>query len=117
MNSYSRFKVNALIQMARTTEISSQRERYITLAEEELNKNGVLEFDSVEQFISVFIKNDRKKRVERGKLYERYLDFCQNNEYSPSTKNVLYRVMREYGFGECKVNGIDCFRCTLVGAE
>ena len=113
MNTYSRFKVNALIQMARTTEISSQRERYITLAEEELNKEEKLEIDSIDLFLAQYVMKDRKKTVARSKVYEKYIDFCLKKSFSPSTKNVLYRTMRENGFGECTVHGNVSFRCIL----
>lgn len=113
MNTYSRFKVNALIQMARTTEISSQRERYITLAEEELNKEERLEIDSIDLFLAMCIKKDKKNNISRTKIYEKYMDFCYKKSFSPSTKNVLYRTMRENGFAECKVNGNDSFKCLL----
>ena len=113
MNTYSRFKVNALIQMARTTEISSQRERYITLAEEELNKEEKLEIDSIDLFIESKVKKDKKKNTLRTEVYEKYLSFCHDNSFTPSTKNVLYRTMRENGFLECKVQGNIAIKCIV----
>ena len=113
MNTYSRFKVNALIQMARTTEISSQRERYITLAEEELNKEEKLEIDSIDLFLESRVRKDKKKNTPRTEVYEKYLSFCYDNSFTPSTKNVLYRTMRENGFLECKLHGNISVKCSV----
>lgn len=111
--SYSRFKVNALIQLARTTEISSERERYVTLAEQELNKECPLVFDSIDKFLSDCVRRSKNKNTLRTEIYDKYLNYCLKNNFTASTKNVLYRVMRENGFTECVLNGNACFRCNL----
>mgnify|MGYP002706010372 FL=1 len=111
--SYDRFKINALIQMAKITQISSQRERYITLAEEELCKSEKLEIDSIDLFLLSRVEQDRKGRVSRSEVYDKYVTFCENKGFAPSTRNVLYRTMRENGIGEKKVNGIDSFSIRL----
>lgn len=112
--SYDRFKINALIQMAKITQISSQRERYITLAEEELCKSEKLEIDSIDLFLLSRVEQDRKGRVSRSEVYDKYVTFCENKGFAPSTRNVLYRTMRENGIGEKKVNGIDSFSIRLL---
>lgn len=106
---YDRFKINALIQMAKITQISSQRERYITLAEEELCKSEKLEIDSIDLFLLSRIEQDRKGKVSRTEVYDKYVTFCESKGFSPSTKNVLYRTMRENGIGEKKINGTAMF--------
>lgn len=65
---YDRFKINCLIKMAKITEISEQRERYITLAEEELNKREKLEIDSIEMFLLYGIRSNVtfKEIMENG---------------------------------------------------
>lgn len=60
--SYDRFKINALIQMAKITQISSQRERYITLAEEELCKSEKLEIDSINLFFAISCRTGQKRK-------------------------------------------------------
>lgn len=112
--SYDRFKINALIQMAKITQISSQRERYITLAEEELCKSEKLEIDSIDLFLLSRVEQDRKGKVSRPEVYDKYVAFCENKGFAPSTRNVLYRTMRENGIGEKKVNGIDSFSIRLL---
>lgn len=112
--SYDRFKINALIQMAKITQISSQRERYITLAEEELCKSEKLEIDSIDLFLLSRVEQDRKGKVSRSEVYDKYVTFCENKGFAPSTRNVLYRTMRENGIGEKKVNGIDSFSIRLL---
>lgn len=111
---YDRFKINALIQMAKITEISSQRERYITLAEEELCKSEKLEIGSIDLFLLACIERDRNGRTTRPETYSRYITFCENKGFAPSTKNVLYRSMRENGIAERKINGIDYFNIRLI---
>lgn len=112
--SYDRFKINALIQMAKITQISSQRERYITLAEEELCKSEKLEIDSIDLFLLSRVEQDRKGKISRSDVYNKYVTFCEAKGFAPSTRNVLYRTMRENGIGEKKINGIDSFSIRLL---
>ena len=112
--SYDRFKINALIQMAKITQISSQRERYITLAEEELCKSEKLEIDSIDLFLLSRVEQDRKGKISRSDVYNKYVTFCEDKGFTPSTRNVLYRTMRENGVGEKKINGIDSFSIRLL---
>lgn len=102
---YDRFKINSLIKMAKITQISEQRERYITLAEEELNKGEKLEINSIEMFLLSCIKPSIKSKALRTEVYEKYVDFCESKGYSTSTKNVLYRSIRENGFVQKKIHG------------
>lgn len=112
--SYDRFKINALIQMAKITQISSQRERYITLAEEELCKSEKLEIDSIDLFLLSRVEQDRKGKISRSDVYNKYVTFREDKGFTPSTRNVLYRTMRENGIGEKKINGIDSFSIRLL---
>lgn len=110
MNSnFRRFKISSLISMARITEDMEQRERYISLAEEELeNMSSATCFvckDSVESFISLKTRFDSKKRISRADIYKLYLCFCKKNNFKPISKNILYRILRDNGAMEFKSNG------------
>lgn len=112
---YDRFKINSLIKMAKITEISEQRERYITLAEEEFNKGEKLEIDSIEMFLLYGIRPNVKAKVPRTEVYERYVTFCESKGCAISTKNVLYRSMRESGIIQKKIHGTVYFSVDFVG--
>lgn len=115
--SYDRFKINTLIQMAKITQIASQRERYITLVEEELNKSEKLEIDSVELFLLAHIKPSKKVRTLRTEIYDKYLDFCTSKGYCATTKNVLYRVLRENGYVEKRIHGTMYFAIDFISRK
>lgn len=119
MNSnLSRFKISSLIAMARTTEDMEQRERYISLAEEELDiisqSTCSLCTDSVESFIYSKIKRDTNKKISRTDIYKVYSKFCERKHLQPISKNVLYRMLRENGVREFKSNGERFFRLDIL---
>lgn len=103
--------------MARTTEDMEQRERYISLAEEELDiisqSTVSLYTDSVEMFIDAKIKKDSNKRTSRTLVFKNYVKFCERKQLQPVTRNVLYRMLRENGVREFKSCGEKFFRLDI----
>lgn len=114
--SSSRFKITALIQMARTTENLERRERYIAQAEEELEKmsSGAYQSTPLEIFLDEWCEVGEDFRTIRSEIYKSYLDFCKQNNHTSSTRNVLYHFLRENGIGEVRGNGSNKFKMRVV---
>lgn len=104
--SQSRFRINALIQMARTTENLDKRERYISQAEGELEEmiSGKYQSTSLEIFLYEKCEAGEDFREERKEIYRKYIDFCKERKFTTSSRNSLYHFLRENGVGEVKNN-------------
>ena len=73
MNSnLSRFKISSLIAMARTTEDMEQRERYISLAEEELDiiRTRLPEVSIILKRIDIYKNNIKRSEVKKIGLFK-----------------------------------------------
>lgn len=102
--SQGRFRINALIQMARTTENLDKRERYIAQAEEELEemKSGKYQSTPLEIFLYEKCESGEDFRESRTEIYNKYVHFCKERKYATSSRNSLYHFLRENGVGEVK---------------
>lgn len=107
----SRFRINALIQMARTTENLDKRERYIAQAEEELEemKSGKCQSTPLEIFLYEKCEVGEDFRGDRTEIYKKYVDFCNERKFATSSRNSLYHFLRENGIGEVRGNNGERF--------
>lgn len=114
-SSDARFRINALIQMARTTDNQEKRESYIEQAEKELDEMYQSPFhdNSIEQFFEEKCKVGSEFKTERRDIYKKYLIFCEECSFSPYSKNALYRYLREKKVREVKSTGFHSF-CLAV---
>lgn len=103
----SRFRINALIQMARTTENLDKRERYISQAEEELEEMSAGKYQStpLEIFLDEKCVIGEDYRTSRADIYKSYVSFCEERKCAISTRNTLYHFLRENEVGEVRANG------------
>ena len=63
------------------------------------------EADSVFSFLDDRMEKQRGSRVERGKLYQFYRDYCFGNDWEPIGARGFYKDLRTKGYAECKTNG------------
>ena len=67
--------------------------------------------DSVQAFLSdVCEKGTETDRIERAKLFDAYLKYCQEYERTALTRNSFYRSVEVKGFGLVKSSGTVFFR-------
>lgn len=113
-----RYKIDTLLKMAKTTSNEVLRERYIAEADVELQylseDSMSIQTLSVENFVNDCIEIDTTEKISREDLYTAYLDFCNKNNETCFSKNILYRYLRNSGFYEMKSNGIRYFKARLV---
>lgn len=112
----SRFRINALIQMARTTENLDKRERYIAQAEEELEemKSGKCQSTPLEIFLYEKCEVGEDFREDRTEIYKKYADFCKERKLTVSSRNALYHFLRENEVGEVRGNGERFFKMKVL---
>ena len=112
----SRFRINALIQMARTTENLDKRERYIAQAEEELEemKSGKCQSSPLEIFLYEKCDAGEDFRENRTEIYKKYIEFCKERKFTVSSRNALYYFLRENGIGEVKSTGENFFKMKVL---
>lgn len=96
-SSDARFRINALIQMARTTDNQDKREEYISQAEKELDEMCQSPFhdNSMEQFFNEKCEIGEQFRTDRTEIYKKYIEFCEECSFCPYSRNALYRYFRE----------------------
>ena len=61
--------------------------------------------DSVQGFLDEMTEYDPKRKIERGLLFEKYLDYCEQNERVKVTNHRFYSSLRAKGYQERKNNG------------
>jgi hypothetical protein len=101
----SKFIVDSLIRMARTTTNDEKRENYIALAEEELDKVrkfGTKAETSLYYFFNDVCENSTSQKTERDIVYNRYKKYCNAYKYPCYTRNALYKYIRENGVSESR---------------
>ena len=92
--------VEALSQMyARGGEIDSPRSKELV---HELHR----ESDSVQAFLDDCIERKAGERIERGRLYRKYDDYCRDNDWTSLSNRNFYRNLRGKGYTERKIRGI-----------
>lgn len=64
-----------------------------------------MDSDTVEAFLNDEVYKVRSARIERGRLYQRYSDYCYSSDRQSLTRNNFYRSMRVKGFTEVKSGG------------
>lgn len=112
----SRFRINALIQMARTTENLDKRERYIAQAEEELEemKSGKCQSTPLEIFLYEKCVIGEDYRTNRVEIYDSFLKFCKERNLTNSSRNALYHFLRENEVGEVRGSGERFFKIKVL---
>ena len=68
------------------------------------------ESDTVEAFLKDQTERDPDGRVKKPELYRSYLDYCQDLERQPLTKQNFFRSMKAKGIGTIKTSGIEYFQ-------
>ncbi len=67
--------------------------------------------DTIEAFLFDCCKTgNTESKVERKILYDRYVEYCKDNERQSHQKNNFLKALRNKGFPECKVGGTWMFR-------
>lgn len=67
------------------------------------------ESDSVQAFLDDCIERKVGERIERGRLYRKYDDYCRDNEWTSLSNRNFYRNLRGKGCTERKIRGIKYF--------
>lgn len=76
------------------------------------------ESDSVQSFIDDKIQKAPGERIERGRLYEEYKNYCQTNEWAYLGNRSFYSNMRGKGFKDYKAHDSKrYFKDIAYGAE
>ena len=113
-----RYKIDTLLKMAKTTSNEALREKYIAEADIELQYLSEdtlsVQTSSVENFINDCFEYNINERISRDELYDAYIDFCNKNNVTCFSKNILYRSIRNHGFDEIKSNGVRFFKGKIV---
>ena len=65
--------------------------------------------DSVQAFLNEKTENKPYRKTDRGFLFEKYLDYCNEYERKPLTRNGFYKSMRTKGYHETTSNGCRYF--------
>lgn len=68
------------------------------------------ESDTVEAFLTDRTYKDQFEKIRKPELYRGYLDYCQDLERQPLTKQNFFRSMKAKGIGTIKTGGIEYFR-------
>lgn len=61
-----------------------------------------MDSDTVEAFLCDEVHKVRGERIERGRLYQRYSDYCYSSDRQSLTRNNFFRSMRIKGYGETR---------------
>lgn len=105
----TRFTIETLIVIARTTSSPTMRE---SLLEEALDilRGGEDNSDvsGVDSFLSGF-RSSRNNRIKNKDLYEQYLIYSRDEGFRVIGKHKFYESVRERGFREANLNGYPLF--------
>ena len=85
-----------------------------TIKESENSKSNVMELYMASDTVTAFIADEMVPgadfRVERGRFYENYGRYCEENERQALTKNGFYKNLRNKGYTEIKCKGKRFFK-------
>ena len=61
-----------------------------------------MDSDTVEAFLNDEVQKIKGEKIERGRLYQRYSDYCYSSDRQSLTRNNFFRAMRVKGYGESR---------------
>lgn len=65
--------------------------------------------DSVQAFFTSNIIFDVKQKIRTKELFDKYVEYCQEQEREPLSKNNFYRNVKGKGIGKKTIHGVDFF--------
>lgn len=66
--------------------------------------------DTVEAFLDAMIVKDRDNKLRKPETFTKYVEYCDEMERQPLTKQNFFRSMRTKGFFEFKSHGLEYYR-------
>lgn len=109
-----RFKVNALIQLAKTTTNNNRRERYVAEAESILRIMEDIDISSMESFFTKRCIINQYSRMNRVDAYKYYVEFCINENMEIFSRNAFYYFLRENDVPECRGKSERYFKMKIL---
>lgn len=105
-------EVDYLLQLSVQAVERMYRQGTITVSES--SERAVLQLradsDTAEAFLQEFCVDDKKGRIERTELYNKYNAFCEDTDRQSLTKNNFYKSLRVKGYCEIKTSGYRYFK-------
>lgn len=105
-DSYKRYKIDKLIQMAKATSNDTLREELLAEANMELHdfseRHGDECTNYTETFINDCLEKDKSVRTQAKMVWETYKEYCECNNVAPIGKNTFYAYLANRGFFRLK---------------
>lgn len=120
--SFRQYKIDTLLKMAKLTSDEIKREKFIAEARTELyelsEQNGIQVADSIEGFYNECLyQAGNTVKTSRKEIYSAYEQYCKNYSLIPTTRNAVYKYLREMGVPEKNGTNSDSNRYFIIGLE